>query len=359
MAIPRFSFYDYVDQIKELISDGFPILNTVTFQPSDEGEDVKYSDFGVPAFLMSFGDPEFISSVPMREVDVADASIESGGALSSRTGYYAKIRANVSGTLVLPRFKTDGQNTDNLNMSIAVFQAATNIAALIFAKARGWNCDPAVIGNISYEADSDYHTAIIEWSHEALVGREEGDSSALGQGLGRFLEDIDVSRDLRFVVPSLAIEDVGDIPVGGIHAVLFTWYVFNIETVSELPTFDDAESDVIYVLDGESWVKKTTMFEMLMSDDYDSTYHRVVDVDLSNLTENDITILHYDSDEDDAPDTIPINTNGEGVGTFLMPAPTASGEKVEITVKANAIAEGNVETKKTYQSTSTLTWEVA
>ena len=36
MSIPRFSFFEYVDEIKTLIGDGFPTLNTVSFMPSDE-----------------------------------------------------------------------------------------------------------------------------------------------------------------------------------------------------------------------------------------------------------------------------------------------------------------------------------
>ena len=182
MSIPRFSFYTYVDKIKELVADGFPVLNSVSFQPSEDGDDAKYSDVGVPAFLMSFDDPEVLGGV-MRNVDLSAAPTDDHNKLlSTKTGYFMNIRVNVQGSLILPRFKTAGQNADDLNMSIAVFQAATNIAALINAKAgtgAGWNCEPAKIGDITYAPDSDYHIAIVEWSHEAVVGREAGDENDL------------------------------------------------------------------------------------------------------------------------------------------------------------------------------------
>ena len=187
MSIPRFSFFEYVDEIKTLIGDGFPTLNTVSFMPSDEGDDAQYSDVGVPAFLMTFQAPTFIESSPLRAVDIPDASITSGGGLSERTGYYLDIEVNVKGSLLLPRYKTASQNADNLNMSIAVFQAATNIAALIYAQARGWKCGEAVIGDIRYKPDENYHVAVIEWSHRAYIGRETGDSDAFRTGLGTFI----------------------------------------------------------------------------------------------------------------------------------------------------------------------------
>ena len=182
MSIPRFSFFEYVDEIKELISDGFPTLNTVSFMPSDDGDDAQYSDVGVPAFLMTFQAPDFIESFLEREIDLPDKDITSGGGLSTITGYYADIQVNVSGSLLLPRYKTTGQNVDNLNMSIGIFQAATNIAALIHAQARGWNCGEAVIGDIRYEPDENYHVAVIEWSHRAYIGRETGRQSRFPHG---------------------------------------------------------------------------------------------------------------------------------------------------------------------------------
>ena len=302
MSIPRFSFYRYVDEIKELVSDHFPIFETVSFSPSDDGDDKQYSDVGVPAFLMSFQAPDFVDSVPMRDVD-AD-----GGGLANRNAYYADIQVNVTGSLLLPRFKVDPQNDDDLNMSIAVFQAASNIAALIHAKARGWNCDPAVIGNIRYEPDENYHVGIIEWSHRALVGREDSTVSPFGQGFGRFLEDIE-PRDTRVIIPALEIEDVSP-PIGGeTHYVVFRWFVFDIATVDDLT---------------------------------DKTY---VDISNPQISTDNIMVTHTAGE---TKTEIDMHVNLDGVGTFEMPTPTVVGEKVEIVVRANAIAEGNVETKKDY-----------
>ena len=186
MSIPRFSFFEYVDEIKTLISDGFPTLNTVSFMPSDEGDDVQYSDVGVPAFLMTFQAPTFLESFPLRAVDIEDKDIISGGGLSTRTGFYIDIQVNVKGSLLLPRYKTAGQNIDDLNMSIAIFQGATNIAALIYAQAIGWNCNQAIIGDIRYEPDENYHVAVIEWNHKAIIGREAGESCPFSNALATY-----------------------------------------------------------------------------------------------------------------------------------------------------------------------------
>ena len=120
--------------------------------------------------------------------------------MSTITGYYADIQVNVSGSLLLPRYKTASQNADNLNMSIAIFQAATNIAALIHAKARGWKCGQGIIGDIRYEPDENYHVAIIEWSHRAYIGRETGDSAAFHMGLGGFLSCPEEELEQRIIV---------------------------------------------------------------------------------------------------------------------------------------------------------------
>lgn len=348
--IPRFSFFRYVDEIKELIADNFPILQTVSFSPSEDGDDAKYSDVGVPAFLMTFQAPDFIDDFPMRDVEVE------GGGVNNKDGYFADIRVNVQGSLLLPRFQTTGQNEDDLNMSIAVFQAMTNIAALLHAKARGWNCSKAIIGSMRYEPDENYHVGIIEWGHTAVVGREDGTPAGFGQGLGRFLKDLDLSRDLEFITPSLAIEDTGIPDSGEIHVVYFRWYVYNIETLDELPDFADAETGIIYVVDDTSWVKGNTALEEIESDDYDSTYYKDVDIDESKFTTDDITVTHMAGE---TTTTIEINLNIDGVGTFDMPTPTVVGEKVEIVVKANAIVEGNVETKHVYTSNASLEWEVS
>lgn len=195
MSVPHFSFYEYVDNIKELVSDAFPDLETVTFPPAKDGEDVKYSDFGVPAFLMNFENTEPLNlGVSMRDVDVEDTG-RTGGALSEMSGYYMDIRVNVSGALVIPRFVTDGQNDDDLNPLLASHQAITNIAALIYAKARGWNCDPPIMGEISYEPDENYHVMLLTWSHTATVGRESGDSSPFLEGWGKWINCPTVDED--------------------------------------------------------------------------------------------------------------------------------------------------------------------
>ena len=173
--IPRFDFFDYTDRIKELISGGFSILETVVVQPSKCGNDERFADVAVPAFLMEFEDTGILGGAPLRDEEGA---------------YYLDIQVNVAGVLLLPKF-TDGLER-NLNMAISAHQAGTNIAALIYAGARGWNCGPAEIKNIEYEPDENYHIVHVEWSHKATVGRDEDE---LRRCFEQFIENYD--GDLR------------------------------------------------------------------------------------------------------------------------------------------------------------------
>ena len=171
--IPRFSYYEYVRRIKELILHAFtPQLKSVLFAPmSAEGSEISV-DVAVPAFVMNFEDPIPVGGVPTRDED---------------QGFYLNVAIRVCGYLLLPKFKVEGENERNLNMSFALCQAACNIAARIFADARGWNCGAAEIESISIETDDNFHVAKIMWSHEAVVGRDITEHFNFKEAWAKFL----------------------------------------------------------------------------------------------------------------------------------------------------------------------------
>ena len=183
----RFSFYAYHDKIIDLLTRGFPILadESVLFMSAEDGQARRFNDLALPAFVMCFSKIEPLATgVPMRDMEM-------GGRLERTTGgtvldisdlqFYLNIKIHLSGSLVLPKFPEDANdgkdpNPDNLNPLLALHQAAVNIAALIFAAARGWNCEAAKIENIEYVPDDDSEIMLIEWSHQAIVGRPDDDA---------------------------------------------------------------------------------------------------------------------------------------------------------------------------------------
>ena len=184
----RFSFYEYHDKIIDLLVRGFPILADagVLFMPSEDGQARRFDDLALPAFVMCWGEIEPLKvGVPMRDM-------EQGGRLERTAGgttidisdlqYYLHIQVNVTGSLVMPKFPEDADsdgkdiNPDNIDPILGLHQGATNIAALIFAAARGWKCEEATIESIAYQPDENYEIMQIDWSHLAIVGRDDNAS---------------------------------------------------------------------------------------------------------------------------------------------------------------------------------------
>lgn len=185
MSVPRFSFYQYVDEIKSLLTTEFPVLNSVVFAISSDGEDMQFTDLGVPAFILMFEDPEVLGSGMDRETD---------------EGFYMNVKINLAGYLVLPRFDEDADR--NLDMSTARCQAATNIAARIFADAKGWRCAAAKIESIAFNSVDNYHIAVIRWSHEVQVGRGIDDGFNLRRAWGTFIACPDSTGETKLVFES-------------------------------------------------------------------------------------------------------------------------------------------------------------
>ena len=157
MQVSRFSFYEYVDEIKGLIEETYsPPLKSVLFAPLYSAGSEISVDIAVPAFVMNFEDPTPKGRVP--------AEVEEG--------FYLNFNVNLCGYLILPKYKTEGQNERNLNMSITLMQAACNIGALIAGKAEGWNCGVAVVESIMIQDDDNFHVAEIKWSHDAVAGKD-------------------------------------------------------------------------------------------------------------------------------------------------------------------------------------------
>ena len=185
----HFSFYEYHNKIIALLNEGFEILadGDVVFMPSEDGEVRKYENLAMPAFVMSWGAIEPIrKGVPMRDLEQNGRLERSGGGNINDIDvtdlqYYMPIKVNLTGVLVMPKFPTDAMkdgvlvdiNPDDLNPLLMLHQAATNVAALIYAAARGWNCSEPVIESIEYEPLDDYEAMRIDWSHKAIVGRED------------------------------------------------------------------------------------------------------------------------------------------------------------------------------------------
>lgn len=167
----RFSFYQYRDEIIQLIETHFPIFETVAFQPSRGGVDISYADVAVPAFLMSFADPTGIEALE-RDTEI---------------GYFLNLRINLEGYALLPRYAEDEDiNPRDLNMALASCQAGTNLAALINSKAGGWACGPAYVDAVTYDVDEKYHTCKIEWHHRATVGRHDDEPFVFREGWAVF-----------------------------------------------------------------------------------------------------------------------------------------------------------------------------
>ena len=112
----------------------------------------------MPAFVIAYADPVPIGGIDRNDFDEDDT-------------YSMKIRINLVGELVLPLFPKANPDVPDLNGHILLATAATNVAALIYAKASEAKVISPTIQGISYETEmDDYHRATLTWFHDVFVG---------------------------------------------------------------------------------------------------------------------------------------------------------------------------------------------
>ncbi len=152
-----------------MLTSAFSALNTVSFPPTAEGfVESRYADVALPAFVMNFENPE------LRQDEMELNRF--GEDLTDDASYYMPVRIRVAGYLLLPVFAESNTDVPNVNPTVLLAQATTNIAAKIYADAVGWNCGIATINTIRFIDDSvkdeerNYHVGEIHWSHDAWVG---------------------------------------------------------------------------------------------------------------------------------------------------------------------------------------------
>lgn len=160
--IPLFDHYSYADSVEDLLTDAFPELQTVSFNPAwDDGTETRFGDLAVPAFLMRYANPEILSGLLREDFDNPDA-------------YYLKVRINVEGFMFMPWVVSENPNVpDNINLSIGLVVAVMNIAAKIQADAGGFTGGVARIDEIDLDeelSDDKHKVGAIRWSHEAFIG---------------------------------------------------------------------------------------------------------------------------------------------------------------------------------------------
>ena len=166
--IPIFDHYSYADSIEALLTDAFPELQTVSFNPAwDDGTETRFGDIAVPAFLIRFADPEILPGLIREDMDDLDA-------------YYMKARINLEGYLLIPKVPSENPNVPNLNPVITMTVATMNIAAKLYAEAGGFGGGPARIDAVVLEENNtgDHFVGEVKWSHEAFIG---GKPTASGQ----------------------------------------------------------------------------------------------------------------------------------------------------------------------------------
>ena len=179
-APPLFNFFTYATNIKAMLSAAFPALETVAFPPTAEGfTDSRYSDVALPAFFMNYENPE----LPARKVELN----RFGEDLTDDSSYYMPLVIRLAGFLLLPVFPTENTGVPNVNMTVLLAQAASNVAAKIYAGAVGtdWNCGVATMHRIHFIDDSiedeerRYHVAELHWHHDVWVGAEPSTTPVL------------------------------------------------------------------------------------------------------------------------------------------------------------------------------------
>ena len=89
--------------------------------------------------------------------------------------YFMPMTLRLVGYLLMPVFPEANDDVPNVNPTVLLAQAASNLAAKIYSGAQGWNCGVARIDAINFIDDStedkegrDYHVAEIHWSHSHL-----------------------------------------------------------------------------------------------------------------------------------------------------------------------------------------------
>lgn len=151
-----FNHFQYADKIVDLVKDTFPKFRTVAFV-SDPAE-TDFQKLALPAFIISYVDPIPMGDITRNDFDLDDA-------------YYMKIRIILVGELVLPLFAEANPKVPDVNGHILLATAATNVAALLYAKASQAKATSATIESIAYDTEmDDFHRATIVWFHDMFVG---------------------------------------------------------------------------------------------------------------------------------------------------------------------------------------------
>ena len=191
-----FDHFHYANRLEEILSEAFSELQEVSFQPTRvDLTSTRYADLKLPAFLMSFDDPEIPKqSLGMRVDDEGD---------------FMKVLLNLVGYLVLPWVPEENEHVPDLNPALLLSTAACNIAAKIFSKAGGLKAGIPKIVSIQLDDDTEddieYHVAEIRWQHEATVGvRADASDFAPTQLFGRFVPCPGLT-----VEPKLVYEELG------------------------------------------------------------------------------------------------------------------------------------------------------
>ena len=170
---PLFNFFTYASNLTEMLDDEFDALQEVSFPPTAEGfTDSRFADVALPAFLVNFENPE----LNILGFDWSRMSED----IEDEKSYRMPMTLKLAGYLLLPVYPEQNDEVPNVNATVALAQAASNIAAKIYAHAKGWNCGVATINEINFIDDSatdeerNYHVGEIHWSHEIWVGAEPG-----------------------------------------------------------------------------------------------------------------------------------------------------------------------------------------
>ena len=164
--ITFFDPFHYSGVLQETIDKEFPAIETVSWL--SEPADTQYTDLALPAFLMSYGNPEPLKSLVRSDFDT--------------DGAYAFImKINITGDLVLPAEPTANDNiVDDSNVVLLSVAATHNLCAFINTIAGGLGSGPTTIQSIEYNWSEEtedtmedfgrYIMSTIQWSHQCFVG---------------------------------------------------------------------------------------------------------------------------------------------------------------------------------------------
>ena len=175
--IAHFDPFHYAKSLKDMIAGEFPSLQTVAWlsQPTE----TQFTDLAVPAFLMSFGNPEPLTNLARNHFDDEGA-------------YSFNMELNMMGELILPVIPQANINVDDdSNVALVAVTATHNLCAFIYAKSGGLGAGVPTIKTIDYnwsdaddpQIDEQYITASIAWSHDCFVGYTPGGSFVIPKTL--------------------------------------------------------------------------------------------------------------------------------------------------------------------------------